>query len=758
MGADARDAQQAVSGISRTDGRPQLPPDASRVAALLQDARAAHGRGDFVAAGRGYLALLAHDPEHAEALHLLGALRFQQGQTQEAETLIRHSIERKPSALSLANHASVLATMGRGEEALSRLNDALEINPAFVRALLQRADVLTGLQRHDEALAAYDRLLETAPALVEGLCGRGAALRTLGRLTDALASCDSALNVDGKSFDAWRQRGHVLRDLGRHHDALESYARALEIVPHSAELLFVHAMTLADLGHLQQALAGFNDALAAWPDFADALYNSAVVLERLQRCDEAIARCDRLLAIDPRHAKAHANRGNALQGVGRDGEAVASYNAALELAPDSTEVRCNLARALRHLDRLDEALQAAEEALELDRDCAPAWFARGRALQGLHRNDDALASFERVLRMAPAHKQAHFQRGNVLTTLRQHAQADDAYAHAIALDPDYVWAHCLRAFLCLSTGDFRTGWEEYEWRWRDAQLSIHRRPFAQPQWRGGEPLAGKTILLHAEQGLGDTLQFCRYVPLVKARGATVILEVPSALKSLLATLPGFDRIVAFGDSLPPFDLHCPLLSLPLAFGTDLSTIPHHAPYLRADPAKVEAWRARLGPRTRPRIGLVWSGNPKHLNDRNRSIALASLLPLITDAFEWVSLQKVVREDDAPVLAASRIVDPGDAIADFADTAALVETMDCVLSVDTSVAHLAGALGRPLWIMLPHTPDWRWQLERDDSPWYPGARLFRQTVPGDWHAVFEQLRAALPSLMPAAAHALHAPHA
>lgn len=721
--------------------------DAAWEDSVLRHARAAHERGALADAEGGYLELLGIDPRHAEASHMLGVLRFQQGKLQDAETLIRQSIEWKPVPLSLANYAAVLVGLGRREEALGKLDEALALNPVHPRALLQRAGILAELQRHEEAVTAYDRLLAVAPAFVDGLCWRSAALRALGRFDEALASCDRALTIDGRAPGALAERAHVLRALGRLEDAVTSFGRALAVAPGNAEVLFGRGMTFLELGRLELALASLNEALASAPDFTDALYNSAVVLERLGRHEDALARCDRVLALDPQHAKAHANRGNVLHGLGRIAEAAASYEKALELEPDSVEVLCNHTNTLRRLDRREAALQASERALAIDPGFLAAWFARGRVLQGLHRYEDALASFDQVLATTPENQFAQFHRGNMLMTLRRHDEAAAAFGRAIEIDPDYVNAHCNLAFLCLSIGDFGPGWKEYEWRWKDPQMFGDLPNFAQPRWTGTEPLAGKVILLGAEQGLGDTLQFCRYVPLVKALGATVVLEAQPELRSVLATLGGVDEFVdrKRGAVLPPFDVYCTLLSLPLAIGTELSTIPCDVPYLHADPERVARWREKLGTPTRPRIGLVWSGNPKHLNDRNRSISLASLLPLMSDAFEWISLQKVVREEDQESLASSPLRHFGDELGDFADTAALLETVDCVLSVDTSVAHLAGALGRPLWVMLPHTPDFRWLLDREDNPWYPQARLFRQSQPGDWADVFERISGALSSV-------------
>ncbi|WP_181321685.1 tetratricopeptide repeat protein [Trinickia symbiotica] len=723
------------------------------VSSALRHARALHERGALADAERGYREVLTVDPDHAEALHLLGVLHFQHGRMNDADVAMRRSIERTPSALSLANHASVLISLGRRDEALARLEAALSLNPSHLRALLLRAGVLSDLGRHIEAVAAYDCLLAVAPTLVEALWRRAAALFALQRHAEALECCDRALAVDDRSFEANHQRAQILRDMGRFAEALEHYDRALAVMPNSAEILLMRGLTLADLGRLNEALASLNEAIAGRPDFVDALYNSAVMLERLGRYQEALARCERAVALDGRHAGALANRGNALFGLARDTEALASYDASLGVAPDFIEVHCNRARVLTRLKRETEALESCDRAIMLNDRYAPAWFTRGRVLQRLHRYDEALVSYDHALVIDPSDKLAHFQRGNSLRSLMRHEDALAAYDRVLAMDPENIATNFTKAFVYLQTGDFERGWPAYEWRWREDQVGTFKRVFAQPLWLGEESIEGKTILLHAEQGLGDTLQFCRYVKFVKALGARVVIEVQAALKSLLADVAGADQVVGYGEPLPPFDVHCPLLSLPLVFRTDLASIPSDVPYLRARPEHVAKWQSRLGERTRARIGIAWSGNPNHLDDHNRSIPLENLLPLLTDEVEWISIQKVVRDDDMSVLEASSIRHFGDELGSFVDTAGLVQCLDCIVTVDTSVAHLAGALGKPLWMMLPYLPDWRWLLDREDNPWYPSARLFRQAHAGDWKDVFDRIKTALRSVANSAAAAL-----
>ncbi|WP_131754358.1 tetratricopeptide repeat protein [Burkholderia vietnamiensis] len=753
MGSRAGSGSQHEARLRSASARAHERRASATVDDMLRRARASHERGALLEAELGYRGVLGIDPDHADAWHLLGVLHFQHGRLDDADAAIARSIAHTPSALALANHASVLVALGRRDEALARLDHALALNPAHLRALLLRAGVLADLGQHAEAVAAYDRLLEHAPTLIEALWRQAASLHVLQRHADALAACDRALAVDRRSFDAHRQRARILRDLRRFDEALEHYARALAVVPNSAEILLMQGLTLADLGRLDQALASLNEAIAGQPDFIDALYNSAVMLERIGRYDDALARCDRVLALDAAHAGALANRGNALFGLARYADALASYDASLRAAPHFIEVLCNRARTLTRLRREAEALESCDRAIALDANYAMAWYTRGRILQRLHRYPDALASYDRVLALDLADQLAHYQRGNVLRSMMRHDEALAAYDRVVALDPQNIAANFTKAFVYLQMGDFERGWPAYEWRWREDQVGAHKRAFAQPLWLGEDSIDGRTILLHAEQGLGDTLHFCRYAKFVKARGARVIVEVQGALKSVLADVDGIDEVVGYGEPLPPFDVHCPLLSLPLVFRTNLASIPSDVPYLRARPERVAKWQATLGERTRARVGIAWSGNPNHLDDHNRSILLEHLLPLLTDDVEWVSIQKVVRDEDRPALDASRIRHFGDELGSFADTAALMECLDCIVSVDTSVAHLAGALGRPLWIMLPFLPDWRWLLGRDDSPWYPTARLFRQSRAGQWSDVFERIAAALRSVAHVAPAAL-----
>ena len=497
--------------------------------------------------------------------------------------------------------------------------------------------------------------------------------------------------------------------------------------------LLVQAVALHRALRLAEAEPLYQRILTAQPNHFDALHMLGVIRHQQGRNPEALDLIGRALAARPSSAWAHSNIGLVLRALTRHAEAVASFERALQLDPNDVDTIINLGGTLFALARYEEALAAAERVLALDPSWAEAFNLRGNVLQETGRLAEALASYDRAVAIDPDHA-VFCNRGSALQALNQHREAIASYDRAVALKHDYADAHWNGALARLCIGDLPGGFAKFEWRWRTGDGGPS---FRQPLWLGAQPLSGKTILLYAEQGVGDCLQFARYVPLVTERGAQVLLAVHRELKALLSDLA--DEIFAEGEALPPFDLRCPLLSLPLAFGTTLATIPADVPYVRADEERAARWQARLGASASLRVGLVWSGNPAHKNDRRRSISFDQLAPLLAaPGVQFVSLQKEVRPSDAEAMGRSPLIDLAAELHDFADTAAVVASLDLIISVDTAVAHLAGAMGKPVWVLLPFSPDWRWLLERHDSPWYPSAQLFRQPRIGDWASVIARV--------------------
>jgi tetratricopeptide (TPR) repeat protein len=528
---------------------------------------------------------------------------------------------------------------------------------------------------------------------------------------------------------------------GRFAEAAELYRRVLKKMPDHFDALYSFALMRMQEGAAQEALALVGKAVKAEPRAAPAHCLAGAILNTLGRSKEAIASYDRALAIAPNFAAAWNDRGNTLRLLQRPQDAIASYDRAIAAEPGAAQWHNNRGAALAELTRFAEAIASYDEALRLQPPFPEALNNRGAALLKLDRPEPAVADLDRAIALKPDYAEAFNNRGVALQDLNRHREALDAHRRALAIRPDGAEARHGAATALLALGEFDEGWRSYEARWSKADLAPFRRTFQSPLWLGDQPVEAKTVLLYAEQGFGDAIQFCRYAPKLAQRGAKVVIEAPRALVDLLGSLPGAPAIMGRGDKLPPFDLQCPLASLPLAFATRLDTIPADVPYLAADPERIAKWREGLPPSGRPRIALAWRGRPY---PRDRSVPFAALAPLLSlPDVEFVSLQQELTEDEAralPAFASLRHVGP--AIEDFADTAALIAGADAVVSIDTSVAHLAGALGKPLWLMLIYSADFRWLIGRADSPWYPTARLVRQARTGDWSDVVGRVAGAL----------------
>jgi Flp pilus assembly protein TadD len=525
--------------------------------------------------------------------------------------------------------------------------------------------------------------------------------------------------------------------------AEQVYRQILQAAPGHAHVWCLLGAACQAQGRGPEAVACYRQALALQPDYADAHGNLGVALAQQGRIDEASACYREALRLQPDHVQALYCLGVTCASRGQLDEAVACYRRVLALQPGHAQAHYDLGVALMQQGLLDEALAGYEQAVRLQPNHLEAHNARGAVLVRLGRLAEAEESARHVLRLKPDHAGAHNNLGVALTYQGKYAEALADYEQVLRLRPNDPGAHKNRAMVWLLQGDYERGWPEYEWRRRCADSSVHELP--RPTWDGG-PLAGRTILLHAEQGLGDTLQFIRYAPLVKERGGTVIVECPAPLLPLLAGCPSIDRLVARGADLPPFDVQAPLLSLPALFRTTLASVPASVPYLFAEPGRREHWRRELaGPGFK--VGINWHGNPKNPTDRYRTIPLHHFEALAAlPGVRLFSLQKGQRgEAVREVPAGSPITDLGgrlDESGAFVDTAAVMTGLDLVITSDTAIPHLAGALGVPVWLPLWSAPDWRWLLEREDSPWYPTLRLFRQSRPGDWEGVFGRIAAAL----------------
>jgi tetratricopeptide (TPR) repeat protein len=563
------------------------------------------------------------------------------------------------------------------------------------------------------AEALYRQILSVAPDHAESL-------HMLGVLAGQAGDVDAAVDMVRRAIAAKPGQavfhlnlGEIYRRTGKHDLGAGAYAEAARLWPKSEMAHYCLGLELAELGRPEEATASYQQAIRLKPDFADAYAHLAIAAMQLGRTQQAIEAQQALVRLRPGSADAWNNLGTALAEAGRTAEAIAADRRAVSLSPGDANARNNLAAALGAEGQYEQALLECREALRLQSELAEAHNNLGSILTAMARLDEAGASFRRALAISPDHASAHFNL-------------------ALAL---------------LIGGNWPAAWPEYEWRWKCYSLASSPRRFSEPQW-GGEPLEDRTILLHAEQGLGDTIQFVRYVPLVAERGAKVLLECQPELRRLLGGLPGVGRLIARGEERPRFDLQCPLMSLPRAFGTTVDSIPGPVPYLAADKSLVAAWVRRLASPGKPsgdaKVGLVWSGNPTQKNNRLRSIPLASLGPLAgVKGVRFLTLQKGQAADQARALPPGMGLEDftGD-LTDFAETAALLANLDLIITVDTAVSHLAGAMGLKVWALLCYAPDWRWLLGRGDSPFYPTMRLFRQRRPGDWDGVVAGIRSEL----------------
>ena len=579
-----------------------------------------------------------------------------------------------------------------------------------------------------------------------------------GRLTEAERLYRSAAESEPQNADVWCILGVICGRLGKLDDAADCQRRALGLRPQFFEAINNLGNVLWRQGAIDHAVAHYQQALRLRPDFAQGHNNLGAAYRKQGRREDALACYRQALRLNPNYADAQSNLGDVLAALGRFDEALAALQQAVRLAPGLAEAHNNLGAVYRRLRRFPESIACYREALRINPQYAEAHFNLGIVYTETGELEQAAASCRQALALRPQYTEAHFQLAQALRAQGATDAAAAEYRETIRLEPQTPDAHLSRALAWLLAGNFADGWAEYQWRWQSNDFIAP--PYPSPPWDGSsagvaagadkaDPVspgghAGRTILLHCEQGLGDTLQFIRYAPLIKQRAGTLIVACQKPLVKLLTFCPGIDRLVEAGGPLPPHDAHLPMLSAPRIFGTTLATIPAEVPYLFADPALVRQWQQSLGGIEGFKIGIAWQGNPQYRGDRARSVPLAHFAALArVPGARLVSLQKGPgTEQLAGLRGSAEVLDLGDrldqAAGPFMDTAAVMKNLDLVICSDSVAAHLAGALGVPVWVALSMASDWRWLLNRDDSPWYPTMRLFRQTRSGDWDDVFARI--------------------
>jgi len=624
------------------------------------------------------------------------------------------------------------------------MNDSPKNHKKSSKRVLSSAPIIeVGLALHQQgqlelAREIYKTIKESDPSYPESL-------HLIGVTNLQQSKYDAALEYIKKSITLQPKNPQALNNLANTHIklenfslALEAYQNAIDIEPNFTEAYFNKANLLKQLKKVDEALVFYDQSLYISPTFTEAHINKGNLLKEIEQPNEAIECYIKAISIQPNLAQPYYNIGLILNTLKRYEDAIKYFYEAIKISPKFVEAYCNLSISLCENNQLTDAIDAASKAISLNPKHPEAYNNRGIAYGKMNQHIKAIDDFQCSLKINPIKPETHFNLGNTYRELKQIDKSLENYEAAIKLNPNYAEAYWNMACLNLLNGDYGAGWKLYEWRWKWDGFPSKNRNFSEPIWTGGESLAGKTILIHSEQGLGDCIQFSTYIEEIEGLGAKVLFEVYPQLYTLFRNKWGQSKLIIKGCQLPQFDYHCPLLSLPLALKSISPKISNPSRYFMQNPKKNKYWNERLGKKNKTRVGVVWCGSHLHKNDLNRSISLEKFIPFLSNNFEFICLQKEIRIDDLELLKKTNILDISEEINDFEDTAAVCDLVDLIITVDTSVAHLSCAVGRPTWILLPFIPDWRWGLEGETSEWYPSAKLYRQTEDRNWDTVITKV--------------------
>jgi tetratricopeptide (TPR) repeat protein len=574
-----------------------------------------------------------------------------------------------------------------------------------------------------------------------------------GNLQQAEIIYKEIINLQPNNLYVIQKLANISQDKGQIDEAIVYYQKAINLNPGDFGFYYNLANAFLEKGEIEQAILNYKETLRINPNFHWAYNNLGLTLKDIGQVDEAITHFQKAIELSPNFAFAINNLGNALQNKGQIDNAISLFQKTLQINPNNFESLNNLGNCLKDKGLIDEAITCYQRAIEINPTFADSFNNLGVTLQSQGQLDEAFAFYQKALQINPNNLESYC---NIGTVMHEKGQPDEAFAFyqkALQINPNYANAHLNMAYFLLLLGNFKQGWKEFEWRWKTKEYlknSCFHRPvnFTQPILNRLD-ITGHTVLIYAEQGLGDEIQFIRYAPLVAQHGTKVIIECHKEISTLLRTIEGVEQFIVQGEPLPHFDIQCPILTLPLVFNTTPENIPVNIPYISVNSILIQKWKDKIQhDNSKLKVGIVWHGNPKHKNDRNRSMPFAHFSPFakFTD-ITFYSLQKGKASEQARNFSMGmKFIDLTEEINDFSDTAALIENLDLTMSVDTSVVHLAGALGKPIWTLLPFAPDWRWMLNREDSPWYPTMRLFRQPSPGDWNSVIKKVSEELQELV------------
>jgi len=749
----------------------------------IQTGLSHHQAGRFEQAEQVYRQILQANPRHAGAMHLLGLIALQVGRhplavewisrailvdgsqpafhanlaeafrglgkLADAQACYEQVLRLQPEMPEVHNNlGTILQARGEASKAIACYQRAIALRPDYADAHNNLGTVYQDQGEWEPAMACYRQAVEAEPRYAKGYFNLGTALLAQDKPLEARAAFEKAVELDENYTMARLSLANLWQRDGDFARAEAEYRRALALQPAFIETLLGLGSLHQDQGNLEQAIECYQQALRIDANCAEAYYNWGTALKAQNRTADAIPKYQQAIACKPTLVDAHYNLGTVLHELGHLDEAVTAYVEAARLKPDFAMAHNNLGNVYKLQGKIDEAVGAYERALAAKTSNAEAFSNLGTLLQGQGKVAETIECYRQAIRSNPGCAEAYNNLGNALQDQGQFTKALVCYEKSLRLEPDSPEAHYNLGLLYLSEGRFAQAWPEFDWRLKCKNYPV--RLFREPLW-DGSPLEGKTVLVQAEQGFGDTLHFVRYLEKVRERGGKVLFEVQPALLPLLQS-SGIEGVVASGSPYPPFDLHVPILNLPSLFRTDLTNLPARIPYLAADPRLVENWRKELAGFKGFKIGINWQGNSAYASDRKRSIALRHFAPLASaGGVQFFSLQKKAgAEQLAEVAKTWPIHDWGPRLDEnsgaFMDTAALMKSLDLVITSDTAIAHLAGALGVKVWVALTLVPEWRWLLEREDSPWYPTMRLFRQTTLGDWQPVFERMATELRTLV------------
>jgi tetratricopeptide (TPR) repeat protein len=717
-------------------------------------------------------------PHHAEAWGDLGIALAQQAKTAEAADALRKAVALRPAyPEARCNLGVVLNQLGQPAEAIASLQEALYLRPDYAEAYNNLGTVYQSQGKLPEAIACYRKALELQPQYAQarqnldgalraaGLGAaaapqapptdparaqnvRGIALAQEGKWDEAIAAFREAIRLRPDYADAMNNLGNIFYFQKKLDDAVACYKDVIRVAPDHAGAYSNLGEVVRQQGNLADAVTYCERAVQLRPDFAQARVHLGLALSANERFEEALPQFEEAIRLQPELHDAHHGYGYALLQLRRVDEAIAELRAALRIKPDLAEAHGNLGAALLKQGKREEPLACFQDALRLKPDLVEPRLYRAHALWQLGRFDEAEASAREALRIKPDSPDAHNVLGVVHLKAGRLEDAVAAFERSLALKPDYAQAHFNLGLVLLLKGVYRRGWPEYDWRWRCRDFVT--TPVPEGGW-DGSPLHGRSILLHAEQGLGDAMQFVRFAPQVKAKGGHVVLACPARLIPLLSRCAGIDQLVDYRTIPVKCDVEAPLLSVPGKLGTTLDTIPAEVPYLFGDPALDPRWREELARFPGFKIGIAWQGNRDYPEDRQRSVPLRLFAPLAREGVHLISLQMGPGREQIDEVAGRFRVEElsprgGESSWSFLDDAAVMKSLDLVITVDTAVVHLAGGLGVPGWVALAFAPEWRWLLDREDSPWYPTLRLFRQRRPNDWDDVFARMADELTKLL------------